>query len=120
MIDAGGCAGTVFVWVGDNSRTMPNLSASSSNKYVRTNKHMCTTCTSGVRTAEHIAIMVHHLQSPMPAVSTLMTTTVEQSSVSTERAEAFCQHLGQYFFVPSPFPFPGAVPGLYSRTVSRS
>eukprot|EP01043_Picozoa_sp_COSAG02_P011424 COSAG02_NODE_420_length_22610_cov_22.488694_7_plen_205_part_00 len=33
--ECAGRAGTVFVWVGDDSRTMPNLSASSSNKYVR-------------------------------------------------------------------------------------
>ena len=43
-------------------------------------------------------------QSPMPAVSTLMTAAAEQSSVPSERAEAFSQHLGQCFFAPKPRP----------------
>jgi hypothetical protein len=91
-LTAGRCAGTAFVWIGNDSRTMPNLSASSSNKYVRAPASQ-TSAAGGAQTLRRMPAPL--AQSPMPAVSTLMAAAAEQSSVSSERAEAFSQHLGQ-------------------------
>ena len=109
-----GCAGTVFVWVGDDSRTMPNLSASSSNKYVRAllaARLSNLRCLAGCSNTQLTAVL--RPQSPMPAVSTLMTAAADQSSVPSERAEAFSQHLGQSLLRPRPAPYPALQASSY-------
>ena len=90
----------MFVWVGDDSRKMPNLCASSANKYVRPTHRPWRRC---LPRLSPVAVA----QSPMPAVSTLMAAASDQSSVPNERAEAFSQHLGAASTLPShPAPSP--------------